>query len=109
MNDAFDARIARATAHLKAAADEVVRRGWIGVAARIGLPGREAPLRIAAGTVDAERTAPLTGDELFAIASQSKMFTAACVLLLARDGAISLDDPVSRYVPDVPAVDPGAT
>ena len=37
------------------------------------------------------------------------MFTAACVLLLARDGAISLEDPVARYVPDVPAVDDNAT
>jgi asparagine synthase (glutamine-hydrolysing) len=31
------------------------------------------------------------------------------VLLLAREGAISLDDPVSKYVPDVPAVDEDAT
>ena len=37
------------------------------------------------------------------------MFTAACVLLLARDGAIKLDDAVSRYVANLPAVDPDAT
>lgn len=90
------------------AAEELVLRGALGVAARIMLPGAP-PLRIAAGSADIEHSRPLRGDELFAIASQSKMFTAACVLLLAREGAIALGDPVTRYVPDAPAVDADAT
>jgi D-alanyl-D-alanine carboxypeptidase len=94
---------------LHAAAEEMLRRGMLGVAARIEIPGVAAPIVVAAGAVDSAGSGPLRGDELFAIASQSKMFTAACVLLLARDGAIKLDNPVSRYVPDVPAVDPDAT
>jgi D-alanyl-D-alanine carboxypeptidase len=109
MSDRDERRVERLTRHLRTAAEEVVRRGAIGCAAKIALPGRAHPVCIAAGHVDAERSAALTGDERFAIASQSKMFTAACVLLLARDGAISLEDPVSRYVPDVPAVDDDAT
>lgn len=102
---------ARATyirSRLAAAAEELIARGMIGAAAQLALPGT-APVRICAGSTDIERSRPLQGDELFPIASQSKMFTAACVLLLARDGVISLSDPVARYVPDVPAVDVDAT
>jgi D-alanyl-D-alanine carboxypeptidase len=108
VSHASPARVAQVRARLEAAAQEVVRRGAIGVAAKITLPGQPT-VRVAAGSIDAGGSAPLTGDERFAIASQSKMFTAACVLLLARDGAIGLDDPVTRYVPDVPAVDDSAT
>ena len=32
----------------------------------------------------------------------SKQFTAAAVLLLARDGKLSIDDPVRKYVPELP-------
>ena len=32
----------------------------------------------------------------------SKQFTAAAVLLLARDGKLSLDDPVRKYMPELP-------
>ena len=35
----------------------------------------------------------------YKIASVSKQFTAAAVLLLAEDGKLSLDDPVSKYLP----------
>ena len=103
------ASIERLRTRLVAAAEEVVRRGAIGVAAKIALPGVDAPMRVAAGTAGADDAQPLTADERFSIASQSKMFTAVCVLLLARDGAIALDDRVTRYVPDVPAVDDDAT
>ena len=35
-------------------------------------------------------------------ASVSKQFTAATVVLLARAGKLSLDDPVRKYVPELP-------
>jgi len=54
------------------------------------------------GTADLENAAPITPDSVFYIASVSKQFTAACVLLLARSGAISLDDEVHRYFPELP-------
>lgn len=37
----------------------------------------------------------------YKIASISKQFTAAAILLLAEDGKLSLDDPVSRFLPDL--------
>ena len=96
---------------LQSAADELVLRGAIGVAACLNFPtdSSERDWVIASGHRDSERALPLDGTELFAIASQSKMFTAAEVLLLIKSGAVNLADPISRYVPDVPAVDSHAT
>ena len=37
----------------------------------------------------------------YAIGSISKQFTAACILLLAERGTLSLDDPVGRYFPEL--------
>lgn len=44
-------------------------------------------------------------DTAYPIGSVTKQFTAACVLLLAQDGKLSLDDPLSRYVPGLPWAD----
>ena len=41
----------------------------------------------------------------FHIASVTKAFTAAAALLLAERGKLSLEDPVSRYLPDYPQGD----
>jgi CubicO group peptidase (beta-lactamase class C family) len=43
-----------------------------------------------------------TLDSVFYVGSVAKQFVAACIALLARDGALNLDDPVSRFVPDLP-------
>ncbi|GAA0342377.1 serine hydrolase [Actinoallomurus spadix] len=40
----------------------------------------------------------------FRIASMTKSFTAASIMILADEGAVRLDDPVSRYVPAFGAV-----
>ena len=37
----------------------------------------------------------------YSIGSISKQFTAAAVLLLAQEGKLTLDDPVSKYLPDL--------
>ena len=41
-------------------------------------------------------------DTVFEAGSVSKQFTAAAVMLLARDGKLSLDDPVRKYIPELP-------
>lgn len=40
----------------------------------------------------------------YRLASVSKQFTAAAILLLAQDGKLSIDDPVKRWLPELPAV-----
>lgn len=44
--------------------------------------------------------APVRADSTFLIGSITKQFTAAAVLLLQRDGALAIDDPLSRYIPE---------
>ena len=44
---------------------------------------------------------PATADMHYAIGSISKQFTAACILLLVQDGKLSLDDPVSKFFPEL--------
>jgi CubicO group peptidase (beta-lactamase class C family) len=51
------------------------------------------------GLANLEDRVPITPDTVFHLASLSKQFTAAAVALLILDHKLSLDDPVSRYVP----------
>jgi CubicO group peptidase (beta-lactamase class C family) len=53
------------------------------------------------GQADLEHEVPNGEDTIFEAGSVSKQFTAAAVLLLARDGKLSIDDPVRKYVPEV--------
>lgn len=46
-----------------------------------------------------------TPDARYQIASISKQFTAAAILLLRDEGRLSLDDPVARYLPDISGAD----
>ena len=45
---------------------------------------------------------PLTDDTVFYVGSIAKQFVAGCVALLERDGALSVEDPIARYVDDLP-------
>ena len=45
----------------------------------------------------------LAADHVWYVGSIAKQFVAACVALLERDGALALGDPVSRFVPRLPA------
>jgi len=45
---------------------------------------------------------PITPATVFHVASMSKQFTAASILLLAQQGKLSLDDDVHKYVPELP-------
>lgn len=58
--------------------------------------------RAARGLADIELGVKLQPDQVFRIASITKMFTGALVVKLAEDGKLSLDDPVSKFLPDLP-------
>lgn len=55
----------------------------------------------AVGSADAEGTVPMARDSLFRIASLTKPIVAAAVLLLVDDGALALDDPIARWLPEL--------
>ena len=56
----------------------------------------------ASGTTKLGENSLPTADTHFRIASITKTMTSAVILLLAQEGKLSLDDPVSKYLPEVP-------
>lgn len=66
----------------------VIQNGKVMFLRAYGKARLEPPLAAAAGMV-------------YSIGSISKQFTATAILLLAEDGKLSLDDPVSRFIPDL--------
>jgi CubicO group peptidase (beta-lactamase class C family) len=55
----------------------------------------------ASGTADLTKRIPLTTRTVFNIGSVSKQFTAFAVLLLEHRGALSLDDSVTKHIPEL--------
>ena len=53
------------------------------------------------GFADIEARIPVTPRTLFYIASSTKSFTGLAAALLDRDGVLSLDAPLSRYLPEL--------
>jgi CubicO group peptidase (beta-lactamase class C family) len=54
------------------------------------------------GMADLEHDIKNTPETIFEAGSVSKQFTAAAVVLLSLDGKLSLDDPIRKYIPEVP-------
>jgi CubicO group peptidase (beta-lactamase class C family) len=102
------------TAVQRAPADSVGRRCSRGGrrrhrAARVGVGVKgKSVLERAYGMADLEHDVRNVPDTIFEAGSVSKQFTAAAVLLLARDGKLSIDDPVRKYIPELPAYAEGS-
>ncbi|GAG39274.1 unnamed protein product, partial [marine sediment metagenome] len=54
------------------------------------------------GMADLEHNVPITPNTIFTPGSISKQFTAMCILLLAEQDRISLDDDIRKYFPLFP-------
>jgi CubicO group peptidase (beta-lactamase class C family) len=54
------------------------------------------------GMADMEWGIPNAPDTVFRMGSITKQFTAASILLLEERGKLKIDDPVSKYLPDMP-------
>ena len=57
------------------------------------------------GMADLEHGARITPSTPFHVASVSKQFTAAAIVLLAQAGKVSVDDDVRKYIPELPDYD----
>ena len=55
------------------------------------------------GLASLEQAVPLSPRTVLDVGSISKQFTAMSILLLQKDGKLSLDDPVRKYFPEMPA------
>ncbi len=53
------------------------------------------------GLADARNNLPVTGETMFRIGSISKSFAAASIMMLVEEGKISLDDSISRIIPEI--------
>jgi len=51
------------------------------------------------GVLDIKSHRPMTKDAIFRIYSMSKPVTSVAVMMLVDDGKLSLDDPLSKYIP----------
>jgi CubicO group peptidase (beta-lactamase class C family) len=54
------------------------------------------------GIASLEHGIPISRDTVFDIGSAAKQFTAASIVLLEEDGKLSLDEPLARFVPELP-------
>lgn len=52
------------------------------------------------GYRDLEKKLPIDRDTIFGLASVTKSFTCIAMMQLAESGVLSLDDPVSKYIPE---------
>ena len=75
-----------------------------GVAVAVTLDGKQIYNK-AFGLANLEYNVPNTTATIFEAGSVSKQFVAASVLLLAKEGRLSLSDDVRKYVPELPVYD----
>jgi CubicO group peptidase (beta-lactamase class C family) len=59
-------------------------------------------LRKGYGFANKEKQIPFTLDTPFSVASISKQFTAAAILKLEEQGKLNLNDPITKFIKDVP-------
>ena len=53
------------------------------------------------GYADVEAKKPISADNVFWIASMTKMFAGASIMMLVDEGKVSLDDPVTKFIPQL--------
>ena len=82
---------------VQSALEQAVAAGIPGIALEI--QGREGSEFLTAGSASLEDEQPLTSEDTFRIASVTKAFTAAVVMELVEEGALSLDDTVEQWAP----------
>jgi len=85
---------------------EVVYRNTAGLSmlSSPATPASAAPAGSAPGTTaGATPGAPLDSNSNFRMASVTKQFTGMAILLLEKDGILHFDDPIRRWLPDMPA------
>jgi CubicO group peptidase (beta-lactamase class C family) len=59
-------------------------------------------LRKAYGMADTAKNIKMTPEMALRIGSMTKQFTATAILLLADEGKLSVEDPITKYLPDYP-------
>lgn len=74
--------------HISGAAAMIIRNGQIGYYENFGFSDREKQI-------------PTTNDTIYRIYSMSKPITSVALMMLFEEGKFFLDDPVSKYIPEL--------
>ena len=86
---------------LQAIADNwVYENGVPGFIMMVDAPDLNFTWKGAAGLADPEAGVTMVADDQFIVSSVTKMYTAVTVLMLAEQGKLNLDDPISLYLPE---------
>lgn len=89
--------------NIQSVLDSIIENTHVpGLVAGVWAPNEDVDFVYAAGVSNIETNAPMDADMIFRIASNTKTFTITVLLQLVDEGLISLDDPLSNYLPDFP-------
>ena len=86
------------TAAMQPYLDSYKLAGVIGI---IADKNGEVHYRNILGYADVEGKKPMREDNVFWIASMTKMFAGVSIMMLVDEGKVSLDDPVTRFIPQL--------
>jgi CubicO group peptidase (beta-lactamase class C family) len=81
-----------------------VASNWLAGAVAVVVGSDGVICHDAVGYADVSSKQPMKEDALFWIASMTKPITAVAFMMLADDGKVALDDPVSKYIPQMGAM-----
>lgn len=99
-SDASAERLQRLHGFLRKATDD---RGYLGAVSVVSLDGKTIDVA-AYGHRDFARRDPMRPDAIFRLYSMTKPITSVAALMLVEEGKLSLDDPVSRHLPEFAAL-----
>jgi CubicO group peptidase (beta-lactamase class C family) len=101
-NDRTHADLAALIARLDSIANAPVQEGRAAGLSVAVVHGRDTLLLKGYGKANIELGVPMPANAVHEIGSVTKQFTAAAILQLRDDGLLSLDDDLTKYLPDFP-------
>lgn len=86
----------------KAIDDYRVANDVPGMQLSISIPGEYNTYDFVSGTTTKDGTTPISMNNLFQFGSNTKSFTATIILQLEEENLLSIDDPITKYLPQYP-------
>src|SRR3954471_6817481 len=83
-------------------AESVVKRGAVAGLSIAVLRGNDTLVMKGYGSADLESDIPATAQTVYRIGSVTKQFTSVAIMQLVQQGKLSLDDEITKYVPNAP-------
>jgi CubicO group peptidase (beta-lactamase class C family) len=83
-------------------AQAVLQRGRVAAMSIAVVRGRDTIVMKGYGMADVENDVPATAQTVYRIGSVTKQFTSVAVMQLVQQGKLSMDDEVTKYVPNAP-------